>query len=663
MKLDTLYSLRKNFTVIGLTGRIGSGCSEIAKTLSDKNFVDKIDIAEWRLNMDSPEDIKSKICYDYLKFPGNFLAYEIIEYKSVVLLHLLHESLIKIGSNASIDVVIKEIINIIGQNGKTGKFGDIFTNRFDINDDYSSLNQFLKDDTRWFDHLLKIDLDLSLNAYLKTERGKILYDLYFKLFKPFSDQFFNILFHLNATKRSRLLHDLGNNLRCYGIVRNQGTTNIDTKNIYTVAETINSIIKIWKRNNSHNGKTKIVIDSLKNSLELMYFKEKYSAFYILSTNKNEENRLDSLSQKTKLAKNDVHFKEILKLDESEYSGSSFTRGEFGYPDIENCIQKSEFHLSLDNEIFPIARQIIKLLALIQQPGIITPSSVERCMQIAFNSKLNSGCISRQVGAVVTDRNFSVKAIGWNDVPEKQLPCNLRNIQDLINDEVNNPNHFSLYERTGTVSINKNSSLKFKELVKSDFSNFHEESLEGRNCSFCFKSHQNTYEFEKNQVHTRSLHAEENAMMQIVKYGGEPLLGGNLFTTASPCELCSKKAFQLGVKYIYYIDPYPGIATQHILQNGIDKENNPILRQFYGAVGRTYQKLYDPFMAYKDELLLLTGISPKVPEQLKAKKVADVLLSKVTDDSVKNKVKEILNEDNSLEIIVDLITKSLNRNDH
>lgn len=391
----------------------------------------------------------------------------------------------------------------------------------------------------------------------------------------------------------------------------------------------------------------------------MFFKEKYSAFYMLSTNMEEENRISSLSVKTSLDTENPHFKEILKLDEAEYSGSSFTKGEFGYPDIENCIQKSEYHLSLDSTVFNLDRQIIKLLALIQQPGIVTPSAVERCMQIAFNAKLNSGCISRQVGAVVTDSNFSVKAIGWNDVPEKQLPCNLRNLKDLIEEDVvKNPNHFSDYEKEGVVKINKDKSVPFKELAKNGFSSLPNENLEGRNCSFCFKSHQNSYEYEKNQVHTRSLHAEENAMMQIVKYGGEPLLGGNLFTTASPCELCSKKAFQLGVRNIYYIDPYPGIATKHILKNGLDQNDNPELRQFYGAVGRTFQKLYDPFMAYKDELFLLTGISPKTPDELKSKKVGDVLLSKVKDNTVKSQIKQILEGDDSLDVIADLISKGL-----
>ena len=34
--LDQLYSLRRDFTVIGVTGRTGSGCSEIGKILSSE---------------------------------------------------------------------------------------------------------------------------------------------------------------------------------------------------------------------------------------------------------------------------------------------------------------------------------------------------------------------------------------------------------------------------------------------------------------------------------------------------------------------------------------------------------------------------------------------------------------------------------------------------
>lgn len=68
--------------------------------------------------------------------------------------------------------------------------------------------------------------------------------------------------------------------------------------------------------------------------------------------------------------------------------------------------------------------------------------------------------------------------------------------------------------------------------------------------YCFKSIYNGMKKDKNQVHTRALHAEENAFLQIAKYGGAKIEGGKLFTTASPCELCSKKAYQLGIKEIY-----------------------------------------------------------------------------------------------------------------
>lgn len=68
-------------------------------------------------------------------------------------------------------------------------------------------------------------------------------------------------------------------------------------------------------------------------------------------------------------------------------------------------------------------------------------------------------------------------------------------------------------------------------------------------------------------------------------------------TASPCELCSKKLYQLGVRKIVYIDPYPGIAREQIIACGFRRPN---LQLFKGAYGSTYYKLYQPFISYKDE---------------------------------------------------------------
>jgi hypothetical protein len=114
-------------------------------------------------------------------------------------------------------------------------------------------------------------------------------------------------------------------------------------------------------------------------------------------------------------------------------------------------------------------QLLKLIALISQPGIITPSSIERSMQIANTAKLNSGCISRNVGAVITDSSFHVKSIGWNDVAKGHTPCNLRNVEDIISpktdETLTNDKHYSPFEK-GIVS--NTSSYKYKNEKPGNF---------------------------------------------------------------------------------------------------------------------------------------------------------------------------------------------------
>lgn len=394
---------------------------------------------------------------------------------------------------------------------------------------------------------------------------------------------------------------------------------------------------------------------------MMYFREKYSGFYMIANSQDETQRKESIKQNiNKISgktSTEDNFDLILKLDETEYKVGDFRDGIFESFDIENCVQKSDYHiwynpklnfintyedlikkdekgnselekLSKTNEYYiyqPILIQILKLIALIRQPGLITPSYIERIMQIAFNTKLNSGCISRQVGAVVTDINFSVKGIGWNEVPHGQVPCSSRDLRDLESIE----NDLTPFENGDTEHRYKDN-LSFNQKIKKDF-NIHRDSLnlQGRPCSFCFKSFHNAYEAKENQVHTRSLHAEENAMLQISKYGGQPLKGGNLFTTASPCELCSKKAYQLGIENIFYIDLYPGISQKQVLEGG---KTNPKIFQFQGAIGRSYYKFYEPFISQKDETFLRSKIKPTVSKEERTSQLQKLFSTELKSNS-------------------------------
>ena len=128
---------------------------------------------------------------------------------------------------------------------------------------------------------------------------------------------------------------------------------------------------------------------------------------------------------------------------------------------------------------------------------------------------------------------------------------------------------------------------YSEYEKSDFSNYVKQQHIKRDTPFCFKDIQNKKEIDnkllkfdlditqkeklsklfKNPTRERALHTEENAFLQVVKSGGQSIVGGTLYSTASPCQLCAKKSMQLKIKRIVYIDAYPDISITHTLKSG------------------------------------------------------------------------------------------------
>lgn len=656
-KLDQLYSLRRNFTIIGLTGRTGSGCSEIAEILS-RNF-EKIE------NIRNPDNIeesvfqkKYEIVYNFTK--KNWKEYKIIEYKKVLFLMLL--PLLESNSN----------------NSQLFDYYRFYLKEESNSETINTVKRLLEDLILSNQDLIKKLNSLGDLTQIK-DRNKLttLNDIFWgDEFIQLSDEINSNLKDNGVIERIMLLHHTANNFRKSG--NPFKTEKSDPEHIYKIAKVINRIIKATKQE-SKNEKCHIVIDSLRNSLEINFFKERFSAFYLIAV-KNDSRK--STLIKTYGQNNSKLVERLLEIDDNEYKCSDYQKGFFYAPDVQNCIQIADYHInynifksdfSYQNELsfFSIDEQLIKLQALIQQPGIITPDHTERIMQLAYTAKLNSGCISRQVGAVVTDEEYSTKAIGWNDVPKGSVPCSVRNIK-YINLK---PFGFTKFElgkglkETEQINIEKadnlqdNESKKFNEYLKTNYNEekFPEVNLGGRNCPYCFKQAYNSFSGEKNQVHTRSLHAEENAMMQISRSGGQGLKNGYLFTTASPCELCAKKAYQLGIRTIYYIDPYPGISRNHILKS--NEATDPKMVLFCGAVGRAYHKLYEPFLSQKDELALLTDFKLETPQNIKVKSLKNILKDKFkNNEDLKKKLDKALESDeNAFENLLKIIEKGLEEN--
>lgn len=537
--LEKLHSKNEDFIIIGLTGRTGSGCTSTAKILS----TDSADLKHSLFSEPNAENNfqrKEKILNTFYK--KNWQPFTHLRVSSILTYLLLHK------------LSEEEIRSFLST----------------------------QDSIRTAD----ITFFLSLQTKLKDKKSKLSkYDFFITLLDELTVL---VRKQLDNETFVKLYQALGRNARRSGCV---SKSNMEKGQFFTIAQNIKYIIdELHKENKEKELSTYITIDAIRNPLEASYFQERFSAFYLLAISCDEKVR------KSRLKTKGFSDESIIEIDKVEYANLDLKdKKSFTDQDIPGCLQKADVYIDSnakhgDSDTFQIlTNQLIKLVSLAQKPGLITPTPEERCMQVAYASKLNSGCLSRQVGAVVTMNNFSIKAVGWNDAPYGQVPCNLRSVDNLENKV--DLEAFSPFELNDT-EFRSHMKNRHKELIKVNES--------GYNLSYCFKSEYNQIKRDKNQVHTRSLHAEENAFLQISKDGGSGINGGFLFTTASPCELCAKKAYQLGMKKIYYIDPYPGISLSHILTSG-KKEMQPQMVLFNGAIGRAFHKLYTPIAAYKDEL--------------------------------------------------------------
>jgi dCMP deaminase len=139
-----------------------------------------------------------------------------------------------------------------------------------------------------------------------------------------------------------------------------------------------------------------------------------------------------------------------------------------------------------------------------------PSWEEYFMEIARLVARRSTCLRRQVGAVVVKEKH-ILATGYNGTPSGITHCS----------EVG-----CLRQRLGVPS--------------------------GERHELC-----------------RGLHAEQNAIIQAAKHGTN-IAESTLYTTHSPCIICSKMIINAGIRRIVYLEGYPDTLAEEMLdESGIE----------------------------------------------------------------------------------------------
>ncbi len=723
-----IMSQNEEFIIVGLTGRIGSGCTETAKILSsDFQNLELPWIQPGSNGLSNNEEREKRILQRYAS--SHWLKFDIIRTRAIIscyLLDQLDEFLNKLSKSTKselYEIMLKKITNqhtvkeIICENknkissfvekinntvnslntsfseDKTTKTEPLEKQCFDKIDEY--LNNDLKQASDFLNYCCKATNQLGrlYNLSEKTDTGKTLCErgrfiplienllasiskiaAVYILTQETHEKVFDIIKEIkdsidastlegpclddevNRYKRFVFVHDIidvfadsihelinnsqftftelfqkyGNSIRCYGKIYLEKPDEMAFENelgIFSIPNKIVQFIKILRHpfSNKNVRPVRIAIDSIKSVFEADYLRQRYSSFFLFAISTDNEIRKRRLMDGTnkrltmqqikfsdwneyssegyKIYKKDsddadeMLFKQRIKQKDQLFS-HDFVR-EYAYDnklhqfylqDVAASIENSDIFIS-NNYFNTISKNmdlrwsVVRNICLIMFPGLLLPTPIERCMQIAFAAKCNSGCLSRQVGAVVTDKEYNILSIGWNDVPCGDVSCSHKNLVDLCKWE--DKDAYSMYELENT---------DFRERINKFNHQNVSKILLGLPMRYCFKDiHSN----EKNPMRSRSMHAEEKALALC----GDMCKEGFLFTTSSPCEMCSKNAKNHKIKRIYYIELYPGISESQYTSSG-DKNNIAEHILFTGAIGRAYTKMYTPFMPQKDILDML-----------------------------------------------------------
>ncbi len=286
-----------------------------------------------------------------------------------------------------------------------------------------------------------------------------------------------------------------------------------------------------------------LIDQIKHPDEIMLLRMVFrNLFYMIGVMSTQENR------KSRLADEGTprgQIEDIIHRDRKE----SIDYGQ----QLEKAFKLADYfihHPLGDASLIPA--QLDRFLNLIHGSNKITPTKHEHAMYIAYSTALKSSCMSRQVGATITDKTGRIVAVGTNDVPqyggglysndsavddrcfnargvcENDAQKNLRRqkIETGIATEIN-----KIFQDTQMRNI---ATSKIKELADAVYA----QSGIGDLIEF-----------------SRAVHAEMDALISLSRGGGGSTIGANLYSTTFPCHNCARHIVAAGIEKVYYIEPY------------------------------------------------------------------------------------------------------------
>jgi deoxycytidylate deaminase len=305
-----------------------------------------------------------------------------------------------------------------------------------------------------------------------------------------------------------------------------------------------------------DAKVAYLIDQVKRPEEVELLRALYrNLFYLVGVTKPYTQRR-RLLQDEGVFENDTE--ELMDIDRNE-EGKGGQR-------LDKALHLSDFFIRNDSTL-DSRNSISRFINLIHGDKAKTPDRLETGMYAAYAAGLRSACLSRQVGASITNKAGEIIATGCNDVPSPSgglysvdSPTDHRCIHHEGGTCFNDSEKRKLQNQIGQVIKSKIASLNIEKnaeeaILKSISDAIYDETRLGSLIEF-----------------SRAVHAEMDAIVSLARAGTVGLKGATLFSTTFPCHSCARHIVAAGISEVYYIEPYEKSMAEQLHKDAINFED-------------------------------------------------------------------------------------------
>ena len=224
--------------------------------------------------------------------------------------------------------------------------------------------------------------------------------------------------------------------------------------------------------------------------------------------------------------------------------------------VQDTFPLSDFFLRADkNTDSQLRARGKRFLDLMLGTRIMTPTIHERAMYAAYSAARNSACLSRQVGAALTNKKGSVISVGWNDVPRP-----FGGLYETADVSDSPDGDHRCWNVEGGRCFNDSEKSAIADAVVAKM--VERKIIEPDKRAEAFDLMRHDTQLKSLIEFSRAVHAEMHALLSAGATHGSEVQGGKLFVTTYPCHSCARHIVAAGIEEVYFLEPYrKSLATK------------------------------------------------------------------------------------------------------